>query len=126
MDEKTYKSQEVADALGVSQPTIRKWITDGKLVGIFTGERKKKLVISESELKKFLDKNPKYREIWNNPMMREAPHDIKVYIQEKLKVLNELHEVLTTNQMIHLWSLRNELAIDNFVHDIITGKARIQ
>lgn len=126
MDEKTYKSQEVADALGVSQPTIRKWITDGKLVGIFTGERKKKLVISESELKKFLDKNHKYREIWNNPMMREAPHDIKVYIQEKLKVLNELHEVLTTNQMIHLWSLRNELAIDNFVHDIITGKVRIQ
>lgn len=126
MEEKIYKSAEIAEALGVSQRTIQNWVTEGKLLGRFVGDRKKKLMISESDLKRFLEKNPRYKEIWHDPMMRQAPHDIRVYIQEKLQILRELHIVLTTNQTVYLWSLRREFDIDAFVHDVITGKTSVK
>lgn len=126
MNEKIYKSAEIAEALGVSQRTIRNWVTKGELVGYFTGDAKKRLFISEPELKKFLNKNPKYKEIWDNPLMRQAPYSIKVYIQEKFSILRELQIELTKNQAQHLWSLRTEFDIDAFVHDLITGKTTIK
>lgn len=122
---KTYKSQEVAEMLGVTQSTVRKWVTAGELTARFADERKRRLVITESDLKKFLDKNPKYKAVWDNPMMRQAPYDMKVYIKEKLAILRELCIVLTTNQLIYLWSLKTEFAVDAFIHDVITGKARV-
>lgn len=121
---KMYKSKEIAEALGVTQPTIRKWVSDGRLVGNLVGDRRKALMISESDLKKFLDENPRYKAIWDYPIIREVPHDIKVYIRDWLKILDELYIVLTTDQTLHLWSLRSEFAIDSFLHDVITGKAK--
>lgn len=119
-EEKIYKSSEIAEALGVTQITTRAWVTKGELVGYFVKTGKKKtLFIKESELKRFLEKKPRYKDIWENPIMRQAPYAIKVYINERLAVLRELHIDLTTEQMLHLWSLRTEFDIDAFLHDVI-------
>lgn len=122
MEEKTYKSIEIAETLGVSQKTIAKWVSDGKLKGYFEGAAHRRLMITETELLKFLDKKPRYKEIWYNPAMRQAPNDIKIYIQEKLKVLHQLEVELTTDEMLRMWSLRTEFDVDGFAHDLICRK----
>lgn len=45
--------------------------------------------------------------------------NIKTYIKEKIKLLNQLCIRLTNEQLEHLLSLETEIAVDNYAHDII-------
>lgn len=124
--EKEYKSIEVANGLGVSQTTVRQWVNAGKLKGYVKYEGKKVLMIPDSELKKFLNDNPRYREMWFNPTIREADHTMKKYIQEKLKALRELDISLTPNQLTYIWSRKTEFDVDAFAHDLIKGRPMVK
>lgn len=58
---KTYSVKEIADLLGTSQETVRRWIRDGKLQAMDDTKKKgENKVILESALKSFLDASPKY------------------------------------------------------------------
>ena len=48
--------------------------------------------------------------------------DIKKYIKHKLKLLKELFIFLNKEELEHIYSLESEIAIDNFVRDIIKNK----
>ena len=47
---------------------------------------------------------------------------LKVYVRNKIKVLKELDITLSDYQIEHMKSLKNEIQIDNYAHDIITKK----
>ncbi len=58
---KTYSVKEIADLLGASQETVRRWIRDGKLQAVGDTRRKgENKVILESALTSFLKTSPKY------------------------------------------------------------------
>lgn len=58
---KTYSVKEIADLLGTSQETVRRWIRDGKLQAVDDSKKKgENKVILESALKSFIDASPKY------------------------------------------------------------------
>lgn len=58
---KTYSVREIADLLGTSQETVRRWIRDGKLQAVDDSKKKgENKVILESALKSFIDASPKY------------------------------------------------------------------
>ena len=58
---KTYSVKEIADLLGTSQETVRRWIRDGKLQAVDDTKKKgENKVILESALKSFIDASPKY------------------------------------------------------------------
>ena len=56
--------------------------------------------------------------------MRGRKKLLKTYINEKIKLLKELKIKINDEQIEHLYSLTNEIAVDNFVHDIITDRER--
>lgn len=56
---KTYNVKQVAELLGTSQETVRRWIRDGKLKAVQVS-RKNGNVISETELDRFIKRTPKY------------------------------------------------------------------
>lgn len=58
---KTYSVKEIADLLGTSHETVRRWIRDGKLQAVDDTKRKgESKVILESALTSFLKTSPKY------------------------------------------------------------------
>ena len=52
----------------------------------------------------------------------ERQVSLKAHIRNKIKVLKELNITLTDEQIEHMKSLKNEIQIDNYAHDIITKK----
>lgn len=48
--------------------------------------------------------------------------DIQSYIKHKIKLLRQLCVRLTNEQLEHLLSLKTEIAVDNYAHDLIVGK----
>lgn len=57
----TYSVKEIADLLGTSQETVRRWIRDGKLQAVDDTKRKgENKVILEDALRSFLKTSPKY------------------------------------------------------------------
>lgn len=44
---------------------------------------------------------------------------LKVYVREKIRVLKELGIDVTDSQIDHMMSLKSELHIDNYAHDLI-------
>ena len=46
---------------------------------------------------------------------------LKAYVREKIKVLKELNITLTDGQIKHIQSLKSELQVDNYAHDLIMG-----
>lgn len=58
---KTYSVKEIADLLGTSQETVRRWIRNGKLQAVDDSKKKgENKVILESALKSFINASPKY------------------------------------------------------------------
>lgn len=58
---KTYSVKEIADLLGTSQETVRRWIRDGKLQAVDNTKKKgENKVILESALAAFLETAPRY------------------------------------------------------------------
>lgn len=53
---------------------------------------------------------------------RQRKVSLKSYVREKIKVLKELNIALTDGQIKHMQSLKSELQIDNYAHDLIMGK----
>ena len=126
MEEKTYKSIEIATGLGVNQGTVSQWVQRGVLGGYYEERGSRKFIkVPESELNKFLDNHPTYKEIWINPVIRGMSRALRDYIQEKIKILRELQIKLTPNQYNHLWSRKSEFEVDSFAHDLIMGRARV-
>ena len=126
MAEKIYKSIEVANGLCVNQGTISQWVQRGVLGGYYEERGSRKFIrIPESALNEFLESNPKYKDIWFNPVIKGMSRELKAYIDEKCKVLKELQIKLTPNQYNHLWSRKSEFEVDSFAHDLIMGRSRI-
>lgn len=44
---------------------------------------------------------------------------MKKYIKEKISVLKDFGIILTDEQLKHIRSLKTEIAVDNFAHDIL-------
>lgn len=44
---------------------------------------------------------------------------MKEYIKEKISVLKDFGIILTDEQLKHIRSLKTEIAVDNFAHDIL-------
>ena len=44
------------------------------------------------------------------------------YIKEKIKVFKQLCIPLTKEQIEHMRSLKTEIQVDNYAHDLIVGK----
>lgn len=47
---------------------------------------------------------------------------LKVYVREKIKILKELGIDVTDDQIEYMESLKNEIRIDNYAHDLITKR----
>lgn len=58
----TYSVKEIAEMLGTSQETVRRWIRSGKL-NASQDSRKGGNSVTEADLQKFLKKSPKYSTI---------------------------------------------------------------
>ena len=44
---------------------------------------------------------------------------LKVYVREKIKILKELDITVTDDQIDYMMSLKNEIQVDNYAHDLI-------
>ena len=45
--------------------------------------------------------------------------NIKSYIKEKIKILNQLNIRMTNKQLEHIMSLKTEIQVDNYAHSLI-------
>lgn len=55
-------------------------------------------------------------------MEQKADPNIKSYIREKIKILEELCIFLSYEQLNHIWSLKKEIDVDHFARSIIWPK----
>ena len=51
--------------------------------------------------------------------MTDETMDINTYIKHKIKILKQLCIRLTNEQLEHMLSLKTEIAVDNYAHDLI-------
>ena len=47
--------------------------------------------------------------------------DIQSYIKQKIKLLRQLCITLNNEQLEHILSLKTEIQVDNYAHDLIVG-----
>lgn len=54
------------------------------------------------------------------------PHkmSLSAYVREKISVLRQLNIVLDDDQIKHMKSLKNEIQVDNYAHDLIMKKGK--
>ena len=67
-----YNVKQISELLGVDSETVRRWIRTNKLKGT-KNSKKTGFVVSETELKRFLDKMPKYSGIAASLMVATIP-----------------------------------------------------
>lgn len=113
-----YTVRDISEMLGVSTTCVRDWLYAGKLQCHKTDDRH--VYVSKGALDAFLDKHPKYKA----RHAKKNEHDL--YIEEKLQVLEELHIYPTGSQIKYMKTLETDVQIDNFAHDLILGKAKVQ
>ena len=55
----------------------------------------------------------------------DTPVPIKAYIKEKIRMLTkDFYLKLTEEEISHLKSLKREIDVDHYAHDLITNKLR--
>ncbi len=71
---------------------------------------------------------PKKKRKRKGPVKTKGPYDtwnptsLKIYINRKIKILEQLGVELDDHEIAHLKSLTNEIAVDLYAHDLIIGK----
>ena len=56
-------------------------------------------------------------------VLSEQQVTLKQYIKEKIRMLrNDFMIKLTTEQIIHMQGLKNEIQVDNYAHDLIFNR----
>lgn len=113
-----YTVQNIAEMLGVTGSCVRGWIHAGRLRRDATEDRRTR--ITQTALESFLDRNPKYKTRYMQKGI------LNQYLEEKLQVLEELHIYPTGSQIKYMKTLETDVQIDNFAHDLILGKAKVQ
>jgi excisionase family DNA binding protein len=113
-----YRTTDVAEMLGVSTTTVYTWLSEGKLRRHTDSNRH--VHITKESLDAFLEKHPKYK------ARRDKKNEHDLYIEEKLKVFEELHVVPTNTQLAYMKSLKTDVQIDNFALDLILGRTKVK
>ena len=56
--------------------------------------------------------------------IRQSQMSLSEYVREKIVVLRHLNIELDDDQIKHMKSLKNELQVDNYAHDLIMKKGK--
>lgn len=69
---KTYSVKQIAEMLGTSPETVRRWIRDGKMVADQTSRKAGNIVTAEN-LNRFIEATPKYAHMLTFSLLALAP-----------------------------------------------------